>query len=116
MSQYVLQQTEVTALQNPAGVFSGAVLNTGNANLGSSSFGFSKVRAMVFSDVSGTLNIQQSKDKNPATWRTTATIAVVAGPALILESLIVRQFVRVNYVNGGTIQTIFELETCLVAI
>lgn len=77
--------------------------------------GFSKVRALAFADQAGTLNIQQSFDGG-VTWRTTDTTAIVASTAKTIEALIVAPLVRVQYVNGGVANTVFNLGVSLVAI
>ena len=69
----------------------------------------SRLRAMAYSDVAGTLKIQQSRDGT--TWRSSVVQPVAAGdPGQVVEALIVRPYVRVVYVNGATIQTVFELD------
>jgi hypothetical protein len=68
-------------------------------------------RAVAFADQSGTLNLQESRDG--ATWRTVATQAVSANTPAVLEARITMRYVRVQYTNGGTAQTTFELTSSL---
>lgn len=106
------QVQEATAVLAAAAVFNGAALDAGNNAVAAS--GFSKVRVAAFADQPGTVNVQQSRDN--ITWRTTSSQAVLAGVAVTVEAIVVRRYVRVSYTNGATVQTVFELDTCLVAV
>lgn len=112
--QQTKQQVEPTTLLASGATYNGHSDDTENENLGYDAFGYSKFRALVYSDQGGTLNIQQSRDG--ATWRTTKTVAYLAAAATTLEDIVIRQHVRVQVVNGGTDQTEFELDTALIAV
>lgn len=92
-----------------AATFNGAMID-----IASSAQGASRLRAFAYSDVAGTLNIQQSRDGT--TWRTTLTQAVGAASGTVVESVVSRRYVRAQYVNGAGAQATFELDTCLVSV
>jgi hypothetical protein len=75
---------------------------------------YSRFRAFASADQAGTLNIQQSSDGS--TWYTTDTIPVAANSPTVLETIVAMPYARVQYVNGGVVQTAFELDSMLVAI
>lgn len=91
-----------------------ATFNGGTVDIASSAQGASRLRAFAYSDVAGTLNIQQSRDGT--TWRTTLSQAVGAAAGTVVESIISRRYIRVSYTNGAGAQATFELDTCLVSI
>lgn len=111
----LVQQTLETSTPLLANVtFNGATQDNGS-NGSAPGSGYSKFRAMAYADQAGTIAIQQSRDG--ITWRTTVgPTAVVAGAGTVIESLITRRYTRVQYVNGGTNQGVFELDTEQVAI
>jgi hypothetical protein len=98
-----------------------ATFNSPALDVDSVAGSYSKFRSMAFSDVAGTLNIQQARDNgsgapNAATWRTTKTAAIPAGgTGVIIESLITRRWVRSQVVNGAGAEATLELDDALVA-
>lgn len=97
--------------------FNGSTWDTGIA-LNSEAPGWFRFRAAVYSDQVGTINIQQARDAGgtPGTWRTSISQASTASQLTIVESLVSRRYVRVSFTNGATAQTIFEVDTSLIAI
>lgn len=91
-----------------------ATFNGGTVDVAGSAQGGSRFRAFAYADVAGTLNIQQSRDGS--TWRTTISQPVGAAAGTVVESIIARRYVRAQYVNGGSAQATFELDTCLVSV
>lgn len=75
---------------------------------------FSKWRVLVSTDEPGTISLQQSPDTT--TWYTTFPSSVIANTPLIIESLITLRYLRVQYVNGPSANTVFVLRSLLVAI
>jgi hypothetical protein len=75
--------------------------------------GFSKFRVFVNVDQPGTLNLQASVDNS--TWYSPLSAPILANTPTIYEALIATRYVRVNYVNGATLQTVFALGYALVA-
>lgn len=75
---------------------------------------YSAFNAMAFADVAGTMRIEISNDNT--TWRrATADTAVAANAAVILSVPVMTRYHRVVYVNGGTLQTAFMLNTSFTA-
>jgi hypothetical protein len=69
-----------------------------------------KVRALAFSDVAGTLFVEQAAAA-AGPWRATpnAGTPVAAGTTVTVEIPDVLRFVRLRYVNGAAAQTQFQL-------
>ncbi len=86
--------------------FNGATLDCGA--------GVTRFRGFASSDQAGTLNMQQSPDG--VTWFTTQTEPVAAGYTVgtVVESITAMRYVRVQYVNGATLQTEFTLASSAV--
>jgi hypothetical protein len=91
-----------------------ATFNGATIDVAGSVQGASRLRAFAYSDVAGTLNIQQSRDGS--TWRTTISQAVGATSGTVVESIISRRYIRASYTNGAGAQGTFELDTCLVSV
>ena len=68
-----------------------------------------RVTVRAFADQAGTLFVEQSRDST--TWRNPAThsVTVAAGETRQLTVDIVTRYWRVRYVNGATLQSVFEL-------
>lgn len=111
-SSRIVRTIESSTALGISGTFTGPTRDTA-ADYDGGDGAYDTIRVQAFADQSGTLNIQQSRDGT--TWRTTKTVAAVASTAVTLEDVIVRRFVRVNYVNGATGQGTFELDSALVA-
>lgn len=107
-NRLVLFEDSTTILLASA-TFNGTARQVGREGFGK--FGF--FRAIATSDQAGTLNIQQSIDGT--TWMTTQTVAVTAASVKTLEDKLICEFVRVQYVNGGTNQGSFTVASALVA-
>src|SRR4051794_18549758 len=81
---------------------------------------YSKYRVLAYSDVAGTLNVQQARDDGTGspdanTWRTTKSAAIAAGgTAAVVESLITRRWVRAQVVNGAGVEATLEVDEALV--
>jgi hypothetical protein len=103
----MIQFIDSTTVLAGAATFTGVTLNLG------ANHSFIKFRARVYSDQGGTLFIDQSRDG--VAWRTVgAGASVAAGAAVELEQNVMCQYVRVRYVNGATLQTVFDLVSSLV--
>jgi len=75
---------------------------------------FSYFKAFSFSDVAGTMRIEVSNDN--VTWRrATVDTAAAANTPLMLSVPALTRYHRVIYINGGTIQTSFMLNSGYVA-
>ncbi len=75
---------------------------------------YTAFNASGFADVAGTLRIEMSNDNT--TWRrATADTAVGANAVVHLSVPIMTRYYRAVYINGGTIQTAFMLNTSLTA-
>lgn len=61
----------------------------------------------LYSDVAGTLNIDQGGDGN--NWDTTTAIAATPGAGVSINVTVLGQYFQVRYTNGGTPQTAFRL-------
>lgn len=70
-------------------------------------------RALVFANVAGTLNFEQSMDGS--VWTTVKTTSVTASQGIVDQVQVAARYVRVRYVNGGTAQSTFRLYTSAVA-
>lgn len=68
---------------------------------------YRRITGRVFADQAGTLNLQHSDDGT--TWDTLTSISVSANEPAKFDELIYCRYVRVNYVNGATAQTVFRL-------
>lgn len=101
----------VQFIVNTVAQAAGATVNGATLDLGVNS-PVNLHRAHAFADQPGTLNVQQSRDGT--IWRTTMSAAVVANTPTVLEDKVLMRYVRVQYVNGATIQTTFELEEALI--
>lgn len=66
-----------------------------------------EIRGKVYSDQSGTLNIQQSDDGT--TWDTVTAVAVSGGIASKVSDVCFCRYLRAVYINGATPQTTFRL-------
>jgi hypothetical protein len=86
--------------------FTGTTLDLG------SNHSINRHRALVFADQTGTVYLEQSRDGS--TWRTTATANVTANTPTTLEDMVISRYVRVRYANGGTANTVFELQSALI--
>jgi hypothetical protein len=75
---------------------------------------YSKIRALAASDQSGNLYLEQSPDNS--TWYTTKTIALTGGTPVTLEDGLIQRYWRVRYVNGGTAQGSFRLDSAMIGI
>lgn len=85
-----------------------------DASYDSASFnliGFSIITGGVFSDQSGSLEVQQSPDGT--NWDVLSTFAVTGGTGQGFSVEIVYPFGRIVYTNGATAQTIFRLYSFL---
>ena len=78
-----------------------------------SCLGWGTLRVYAESDVAGTLNIFQ-KLRNETTFRQTDPDAVAAATVLSTSYLITGEHLRIQYVNGGTIQARFSLIATLI--
>ena len=67
-----------------------------------SSLGYGVVRVYVESDVAGTLSIWQKE--RSGVFRQTDSLAIAAATGTSAEFLIVGEYVRVRYLNSGTVQ------------
>lgn len=71
---------------------------------------YAQFNAFAFADQAGTMRIECSNDNT--TWRrTTADVAVAANTPVFLKCPVLTRYHRVVYVNGGTLQTAFMLNT-----
>jgi len=73
--------------------------------------GFSRITGSVFADQPGTLNVQQSP--NGTNWDVVSSFSVSANTGLGFSVELVCPYVRINYVNGATAQTVFRLYSFL---
>lgn len=73
---------------------------------------FSTVLVQSFSDVAGTLVVQDSNDKS--SWTDRSTIPCSANTRVSQDVLVPRRYYRVEYTNGGTNQAFFRLTSNLV--
>ena len=69
------------------------------------------VVGMVFSDQSGTLNIEQSMDGT--NWDVNTSYPITGGAGKGFSEPIVAPHVRIRYTNGATPQTVFRLSARL---
>ena len=109
----VILPTDKQAIYRPQAVIQTANL-AGEASYTSPSYDGSQYRRItgkVFSDQSGTLNLQHSDDGT--TWDTLTTVAVTGGTATKYDEPLYAKYVRLNYVNGATPQTAFRLSAYL---
>lgn len=74
---------------------------------------YRRITGKVFADQAGTLNLQHSDDG--ITWDTLTTINVTASTPAKFDEPIYCRYVRANYVNGATAQTVFRLSAYLSA-
>lgn len=75
---------------------------------------YSAFNASAFADVAGTLRIECSNDNT--TWRRASPDTAVAANAVVTLSVpVMTRYYRAVYVNGGTIQTAFMLNTSFTA-
>ena len=75
---------------------------------------YSAFNAMAFADVAGTLRIECSNDNT--TWRRASPDTAVAANSVVTLSVpVMTRYYRAVYVNGGTIQTAFMLNTSFTA-
>jgi len=65
------------------------------------------LEVMVFTDVDGTLYVEQSWDNE--NWDYSDSWSVTGGTPLAVKVQIVARYVRIRYVNGGTDQSVFRL-------
>jgi hypothetical protein len=72
----------------------GATLDLGGSN------DWDRVRTLVASNQTGTINVQQSL--NGSTWFTTATAAIAVNVTQVIDAIISAQYVRFTFVNGAT--------------
>lgn len=68
---------------------------------------FRRITGKVFSDVAGSLYIQQSDDGT--TWDNASVVTVAAGAAPFYDVVMYARYVRFYYVNGATLQGVFRL-------
>jgi hypothetical protein len=68
---------------------------------------YDTVSGVVFSDQTGTCNIEQSTDGT--NWDLVTAIAVTGGTGKDINVPLVAPYFRVRYVNGATPQTVFRL-------
>jgi hypothetical protein len=73
--------------------------------------GFSRITGSVFADQPGTLNVQQSPDGT--NWDVVSSFSVSANAGTGFSVELVCSYVRLNYVNGATAQTVFRLYSFL---
>lgn len=66
-----------------------------------------RITGAVFSNVGGTLHVEQSGDGT--NWDVDDTVAVAAGVGTKFTLELVLPYVRLRYVNGATAQTSFRL-------
>jgi len=66
-----------------------------------------RVTGTVYANQAGTLNIQESKDGT--TYRIITTQAITASTPYGFDAIFHSRYLRLNYVNGATAQTAFEL-------
>lgn len=106
---------DVQALYRTQAIFTNTVLAANAVYTGVlvDGLNFRRITGKAFSDVAGSLAIQQSEDG--ATWDTITTIAVVAATPVVWDQVINSRYVRYVYTNGGTIQTAFRLSGYLAA-
>jgi len=69
--------------------------------------GHSRITGSVFADQAGTLNVQQSSDGT--NWDVVSSFSVLASAGTGFSVELVCPYVRLNYVNGATAQTVFRL-------
>lgn len=74
---------------------------------------YKRLTGKVFADQAGTLEIQHSDDGT--TWDTLTSISVAASTPLSFDESIYTRYIRVNYINGITAQTVFRLSGYLSA-
>lgn len=92
--------------------FNGAAHDGGAAGVAST--GYSRFRVFAYSDQAGTVNIQTSVDGT--TWYTDYSASQAAASPSTYEYIMCLEYVRVQFVNGSTLQTVFELDSCMLAI
>lgn len=107
------QFADSTTVLAAGATFNGTARDSGN-NAGAAGAGWSRFRVFAFSDQVGTINVQQARISG--TWFTTLSQAVGASAATIIESIVTLRFLRVQYVNGATLQTQFELDSAFVSV
>jgi hypothetical protein len=105
-----LNPTSLT--QSASATFNSSAIDLTDLSSGGASF--SKWRVLIDTDQPGTINLQQSADTTA--WYTTFPSAVIASTPLILESLIVLRYLRVQFVNGPNSNTILFLRGLLVGV
>ncbi len=66
------------------------------------------IEGTVFSDVAGTVNVEQSSDGT--NWDFNSTTAVTANTGASFSVKLVAPFWRLRYVNGGTDQATFRIQ------
>jgi len=69
--------------------------------------GAARVTGLIYSDQSGTARIQQSIDG--VNWDYTSQFSLTGGSGLAFSIELVAAYVRVEYENGATDQTVFRL-------
>ncbi|WP_035445676.1 hypothetical protein, partial [Bacillus sp. UNC41MFS5] len=97
----VVSFTDSTTAQGISATFTGVTLDFGGNHE------YNTHKATVFADQAGTLSLEQSRDGS--TWRTMASVAVVANTQAILSSDVHFRYARVKFVNGATANTVFDL-------
>lgn len=65
------------------------------------------ITGTVFSDVSGTIYIDQGGDG--LNWDSTVTASITGGLGAAIDVDVVAQYFQIRYVNGNTPQTVFRL-------
>lgn len=101
---YRVQSILTTAALAANGVYTSGAIDGINAR---------RITGKVFSDVAGSLAIQQADDG--VTWDTVTTIAVAAGAAVVWDQVLNARYVRYVYTNGATLQATFRLSGYLAA-
>ena len=106
-------ESGATEIVTAGSTFNGASHDTGVNRISGSAM--SKFRGEVFADQAGTLTIQHSRDGT--TWRSTLSQTCTASTGTVIESMIVRRYVRATFHNtAGSDTTVFELDTLFVGI
>lgn len=101
---YRTQSILTTATLGAAGVYTSPSVDGIN---------FRRITGVAFSNVAGSLAIQQSDDGT--TWDTITTVTVAAATPIAWDQVIHTRYVRYVYTNGATLQTTFRLSGYLAA-
>lgn len=71
---------------------------------------YNHFRGKIYSDVAGSLAIQQSDDN--VTFDTLTTLAVSAATPAKFDEICYAEYIRFVYTNGASDQTVFRISAC----